>query len=1352
MSQAEPHDPDNPGLRADLDSHADTSLISESVCLITHDYERPVRLFAYDENASEAKRCKTVSGAMAYDCPRTGETYILMVHQSILSPNPMDHVLLCPQQMRDYDIRVNDEPKHMALTPTEDMHAIVIPRTGDEGPLRIPLSLYGVASYFPVRKPTLNEYRNTPLERCINLTDPDGEWDPTDDRFAKEEEKMTDPRGDLREPPTHWTRDRIVASLHSLPQQCQDESDLGKALEATVNISSITSVKTGPKVDGPTLAKRWGIGLPSAIKTVKVTTQRGVRSVVEASLTRRFRTNDRMLRYRRLAHDLYTDTLESSVPSWQRQNRYGQVYATDFGWSRSFGMKNKSDVHHTFSLLAQRVGVPPKIIMDGAKEQTQGEFRRKAREMDCRIHQLEPYSPWSNAAEREIKETKRGTTRKMHETQSPTKLWDHCMELQSLVRSHTALDIYQLDGQVPETILTGQTADISPFAELGWYDWVKFYDQNSSFPETKRVLGRWLGPAMDIGPAMCSKILKDNGQIIYISTFRGLTQDEIDSPIEQKQREEFDKKIADKLGKSISDSDLLDLDPDAVTPVFERYMDDQQPATSVKDVDEVTLEEADNYLSAQVRLPVGGVMRAGTVKKRARDAQGNLYGKSSPVTFLDTRVYEVEFPDGQTAEYAANVIAENMYAQCDPNGHKYYLMEEICGHRKNSSAVEHADRFVVLNGRQYPKKTTAGWELCVKWKDGSTSWERLADLKQSYPLGAAEYAVTEGIEHEPAFAWWVQPTLKKRKKIIATVNKRYERRHEKFGIEIPKSVAHAYELDRKNGNTLWRDAIAKEMKNVRVAFETLSDDEDVPVGHQFIEMHMIFDVKSEDFRRKARLVAGGHRTETPAVMTYASVVARDTVRIALTIAALNDLEVKASDVQNAYLTAPCEEKIWTRLGPEFGPDQGKRAVIVRALYGLKAAGTTFGRHISDCMRHLGYKPCRADPDLWMKPMVRPDDGFRYWAYILLYVDDCLAIHHDATSALEQLDKYFQMKPGSIGDPNFYLGAKLRKVTLDNGVEAWSISASKYVQEAVRNCETFIKKNLPGGMPKKAPGPWPTNYVSELDETPELSPALANFYQSLVGVVRWIVELGRVDVITEVSTLASHMALPREGHLDAALHLFAYLKGRHNARLVLDPTYPDIDMSNFQEHNWDNFYGKVTEAIPMEAPESRGKEVDLRLFVDSDHAGDKRNRRSRTGFFIFLNSALISWLSKKQPTVETSVFGAEFVALKNGIETLRGIRYKLRMMGVPISGPSYCYGDNMSVIHNTQRPESTLKKKSNQICYHFCREAVAMGECLVGHIRSEDNFGDLATKLIPHGQKRRHLVGGLLYDIFDDHGD
>ena len=209
------------------------------------------------------------------------------------------------------------------------------------------------------------------------------------------------------------------------------------------------------------------------------------------------------------------------------------------------------------------------------------------------------------------------------------------------------------------------------------------------------------------------------------------------------------------------------------------------------------------------------------------------------------------------------------------------------------------------------------------------------------------------------------------------------------------------------------------------------------------------------------------------------------------------------------------------------------------------------------------------------------------------------------------------------------------------------------------------------------------------------------------VLRWMCELRRIDIITEVSMLASYLALPREGHLEAVYHIFGYFRLKHNARMCFDPTYPEVDMSAFKECDWKTFYGEVGEPIPPNAPKASGKEVNLRLYVDSDHAEEELTRRSRTGFFIFLNMAPVVWFSKRQPTVGTSVLGAEFVAMKNSMETLRGLWYKLRMMGVSLSGPSFIYGDNMSVIHNTQRPESMLRKKSNSICYHAVRESVAM---------------------------------------------
>ena len=154
--------------------------------------------------------------------------------------------------------------------------------------------------------------------------------------------------------------------------------------------------------------------------------------------------------------------------------------------------------------------------------------------------------------------------------------------------------------------------------------------------------------------------------------------------------------------------------------------------------------------------------------------------------------------------------------------------------------------------------------------------------------------------------------LKKRVRIIASIKKgqtRYLKRSNMFGIELPKTLEESYALNAKNGNTLWADAISKEMENVRVVFKVLPDGKSVPIGHLFVPCHMPFNVKMEDFRHKARLVAGGHMTKTLATIMYASIVLKKTVRIALMIVSLNDVEVKLGNILNAYVQAPVTEKV-----------------------------------------------------------------------------------------------------------------------------------------------------------------------------------------------------------------------------------------------------------------------------------------------------------------------------------------------------------------------------------------------------------------------------------------------------------
>jgi hypothetical protein len=387
----------------------------------------------------------------------------------------------------------------------------------------------------------------------------------------------------------------------------------------------------------------------------------------------------------------------ASTVSWFRKNKYAQIFCNRFGWTRVYPMRTKAEAHEGLSLMFQRDGVPPSIIMDGSKEQTMGEFRKKARAAGCRIKQTEPYSPWQNAAESAVRETKRAAGRKMATSQCPRKLWDHCLELEAIIRSHTALDSYELQGQVPETIVSGQTADISPFVEYEWFEWVMWFDRSAEFPEAKEKLGRWLGPALDIGPAMTMKIMKSNGQVQYSSSHRCLTDLEYQDPIINKQQAVFTIELGAKIGGPVDPADLAQLDPGAVTPENELYEDDDGDVQNhVPDIDTVTPEMQDGYVGAEVNLPYQGILRAGKVKRRARNKDGELEGVANANPILDTWAYQVEFDDGELAAYSANVIAENMYAQCDEHGNQYRLMDELINHRTDDTAVKFADRFTTI--------------------------------------------------------------------------------------------------------------------------------------------------------------------------------------------------------------------------------------------------------------------------------------------------------------------------------------------------------------------------------------------------------------------------------------------------------------------------------------------------------------------------------------------------------------------------------------------------------------------------------------------------------------------------------
>jgi hypothetical protein len=247
------------------------------------------------------------------------------------------------------------------------------------------------------------------------------------------------------------------------------------------------------------------------------------------------------------------------------------------------------------------------------------------------------------------------------------------------------------------------------------------------------------------------------------------------------------------------------------------------------------------------------------------------------------------------------------------------------------------------------------------------------------------------------------------------------------------------------------------MKNNAIAFQFLEPDEHIPVGSMWIPCHMIFDIKL-DLTRKARFVAGGHWTDTPTQLTYSSIVTRESVRIAFLIAALNDLEILSADVGNAYLQAPAREKVHMTAGPELGPNRiGQAVIIVRALYGLKSSGAAWQAKFSETLHGLNFKPTIADPDIWYRPACKLN-GFEYYEYILVYVDDILVLSHAPSLIMETLKKAYHLKD-EPSIPTTYLGATIRQWNIPGEPSPiWSMNCQKYIKEAIRCLEVELTKS------------------------------------------------------------------------------------------------------------------------------------------------------------------------------------------------------------------------------------------------------------------------------------------------------
>ena len=545
----------------------------------------------------------------------------------------------------------------------------------------------------------------------------------------------------------------------------------------------------------------------------------------------------------------------------------------------------------------------------------------------------------------------------------------------------------------------------------------------------------------------------------------------------------------------------------------------------------------------------------------------------------------------------------------------------------------------------------------------------------------------------------------------------------KYGVAVPRNVRHALELDREAGNTFWADAIRKEIGSLLAldCFEFHAPEYKPSSEYQWTKLSMIFEVK-QDGRRKARLVAGGHMVDPMGINSRSTVVKGISVRLLDLIAHRDNLPILCGDIGNAFITANCLEKIYSRAGPEFEDREGSVMIFKKALYGLRSSSRAFRAHFADFLRSLGFSATRYDRDVWMRAR-EASDGYDY---ICTHVDDFKIVARDPERWKSHISAAFLLK--SIGPPSYYLG---NDYNFSKGENAWVLSCATYLKECIRRIESDDELPLDGTLWTHRT-PLPEGCHPELDESILLTDVGIRKYQMLIGMAQWACTIGRLDIAFAVSSLSRFSAAPRQQHLELALHLFGYLKKNPNRRIVLDsrPLIIDDGLRNDSFHpDFLDDYPDATEDVGTDFPAAFGRELDTAVFFDADHAHDHVTRRSISGLIVFVGSTPVIWTSKRQGCIATSTYCAEFISMRSAVEEAISIRYMLRCLGVPVTKPTDLFGDNFGVIQSAEIPDGELKKKHIAISYHYVREAIAARIVNAHWCWSDENFADICTKAL-----------------------
>jgi Reverse transcriptase (RNA-dependent DNA polymerase) len=310
----------------------------------------------------------------------------------------------------------------------------------------------------------------------------------------------------------------------------------------------------------------------------------------------------------------------------------------------------------------------------------------------------------------------------------------------------------------------------------------------------------------------------------------------------------------------------------------------------------------------------------------------------------------------------------------------------------------------------------------------------------------------------------------------------------KYGYLIPNNHEEAVWLDEMNGNTFWQDAEKAETDAHYKVFGNCGKKGKIPCGYKLIRLQMIYDVK-DDGRHKARLVAGGHLTPIPIYSIYSGVLSLRGLRIVIFLAELNHLSLWGGDVTCAYLEAGTKEKVYFIAGHEFSELFGCIMIILtKALYGHQSSGLRWYEHFADILRSMGFFPCIAESDIWMRA------AGNVYEYIAVYVDDICIAAKDPQYIIETLKNKHKLQLKNVGLLEFHLGCNFfcdQEKTFYSGPK-------KYIEKMISNYETWF-------------GTKPRDYISPLEKNdhPELhdSELLDNDGIKLYQIYDWSTSVG-----------------------------------------------------------------------------------------------------------------------------------------------------------------------------------------------------------------------------------------------------